>query len=93
MLTLCVPCCIQVDSTPEGLASYLAGRPKVPTASSSEESTSANFPLPSDEEVDDLGVKDLKKLIKSAGLGLEGCIEKSDLRARAKEATKKLKKK
>ena len=41
----------------------------------------------SDEpDVDTLGIKALRELISSAGLSYEDCIEKSDLRARAREA-------
>ena len=37
-------------------------------------------------DVDTLGIKDLKALIVSAGLSTEDCIDKADLRARAREA-------
>ena len=44
-------------------------------------------PPPSDEDVDGLGIKALRELIVSAGLSHADCVEKSDLRARAKLAT------
>ena len=47
-------------------------------------------PPPSDEDVDGLGIKALRELIVSAGLSHADCVEKSDLRARAKLATAKL---
>ena len=37
-------------------------------------------------DVDALGIKDLKALIVGAGLSTEDCIDKADLRARAREA-------
>ena len=40
--------------------------------------------------VDALGVKALKELVTSAGLSIEGCLDKADLRARAREAIAKL---
>jgi len=44
-------------------------------------------PLMSDEEdIDALGIKALKELITSCGLSTEDCIDKVDLRARAREA-------
>ena len=39
-----------------------------------------------DVDIDTLGIKALKELITSAGLSTEDCIDKSDLRARAREA-------
>lgn len=40
--------------------------------------------------VDDLSLKDLRGLIKEAGLSSDGCIDKADLRERAKEALERL---
>lgn len=40
----------------------------------------------SDVDVESLGIKALKELITAAGLSTEDCIDKADLRARAKEA-------
>jgi predicted esterase len=37
-------------------------------------------------DIDSLGIKDLKALIAEAGLSTDDCIDKSDLRARAREA-------
>ena len=37
-------------------------------------------------DIDTLGIKALKELITSAGLSTDGCIDKDDLRARAREA-------
>ena len=39
-----------------------------------------------DADVDKMNLKDLKQLIAMAGLTLDGCIEKPDLRQRAREA-------
>ena len=39
-----------------------------------------------DADVDKMTLKDLKQLIAMAGLTLDGCIEKPDLRQRAREA-------
>ena len=44
-----------------------------------------------EEDIDTLGIKALKELIASAGLSTEDCIDKSDLRARAREALQKRK--
>ena len=44
----------------------------------------------SDVDIDTLSVKELKEFIKSAGLTISGCVDKSDLRERAKEAQEKL---
>jgi hypothetical protein len=43
----------------------------------------------SDDEIAAMSVKELRAHITSAGLSFADCIEKSDLRARAKEATSK----
>ena len=37
-------------------------------------------------DIDSLGIKALKELIVAAGLSTEDCIDKADLRARAREA-------
>ena len=39
-----------------------------------------------DSDVDTMSLKELKELIAKAGLNLDGCIEKPDIRARAREA-------
>ena len=38
-------------------------------------------------EIDSLGIKALKELISSAGLSVDDCIDKADLRARIQEVT------
>ena len=43
------------------------------------------------DDIDTLGLKALKELITSAGLSFEDCIDKADLRARAREALEKKK--
>ena len=43
------------------------------------------------EHVGRLSLKDLRALIGEAGLATDGCIDKSDLRARALEAAERLK--
>ena len=43
-------------------------------------------PVPSDDEIDALGIKALRELIERAGLSHAGCVEKPELKARAKEA-------
>jgi hypothetical protein len=42
--------------------------------------------LPSHQDVDRLGVAELKKLVHAAGLSAADCLEKADLRQRAREA-------
>ena len=39
-----------------------------------------------DADVDTMSLKDMKALIAKAGLNLDGCIEKPDIRQRAREA-------
>lgn len=59
-------------------------RPPQPRAA-----TGVEAPLPSSSsppDVDTLSIRELKQLIISAGLSTEGCIEKADLRERAREA-------
>ena len=41
-------------------------------------------------DVQSMSVKELKALIKRAGLSFQDCFEKADLRTRAKEAAQKL---
>ena len=43
------------------------------------------------ELISELSLKDLRALIGEAGLSTDGCIDKSDLRAKAKEAAERLK--
>ena len=43
----------------------------------------------SNEEIDSMSVKELRALITKAGLSFADCVEKSDLRARAREAAAK----
>ena len=44
------------------------------------------FQMADAPDVDTLGIRDLKELISSAGLSFEDCLDKADLRARAREA-------
>ena len=41
-------------------------------------------------DVDAMSIKELKSLIKSAGLGFADCLEKADLKQRAREAKARL---
>ena len=42
------------------------------------------------DEVDTMGVSEMKAIIKSAGLSSADCVEKSDLRVRCREAQERL---
>eukprot|EP00964_Phaeocystis_antarctica_P158389 scaffold129010_cov69-Phaeocystis_antarctica.AAC.5 len=55
---------------------------RAPAASSFRELAGATLMA----DVDTMSLKDLKQLIAKAGLTLDGCIEKPDLRQRAREA-------
>jgi len=92
-----------LDTTPAGLAMYLTARPRptdqlaaaagAPTrggpAESPTRSPSAED-VPDADAIESMGVKALKGLIERAGLSHRDCVEKGDLRERAKEAAGKL---
>ena len=75
-------------------ATVIVPPPPPPPPPSAPSSSAAAAPSPpsiieqsaADDDVDTLGVKALKKLITSAGLSTKDCVEKADLRKRAKEA-------
>jgi len=90
-----------LDSTSEGLQKFLATRtPRLNrlaaatgtaagtrTATAGTTAAAAAARVPSDAEIDeDLSVKSLKELIVRAKLSFVDCVEKPDLRARAKTA-------
>ena len=85
-----------LDSTPEGLAAYLAARPKAPPQPSTTapghvpEPQATGGGVPDDDAIDGMGIKAMRSLVVSAGLSHRDCIEKPDLRKRAKEASEKL---
>jgi hypothetical protein len=83
-----------IDTSPGALASYLAGREtpmdevKRNAAAAAEKAAAARAAaVPTAEAIESgMSVKQLRTFIASAGLSFGDCIEKDDLRGRAKEA-------
>ena len=79
-----------IDTSPGALTSYLTERDTPLSAMRRNRQAAAaakSAAVPSDEDIDTcLSIKELRKLIVSAKLSHTDCIEKSDLRKRAKEA-------
>eukprot|EP01051_Picozoa_sp_SAG22_P012778 SAG22_NODE_1360_length_4622_cov_2.212912_7_plen_324_part_00 len=84
--TVLTACCAKWEGRGEGLAvgGIPCGRPRGSGKLGRHRSRAAGM---SDEEIDGMSVKQLKAHITAAGLQFADCVEKADLRLRAREAS------